>query len=47
MPPGPALLGYCLGWALLALLRALTLRRGWPWAWRGGPRGRFKLEYTG
>lgn len=45
---GPALLAYLLGWALLALLRALTVRRGgWSWAWHGAPRGRFKLEFTG
>lgn len=45
---GPALLAYLLGWAVLALLRALTVQRGgWSWAWHGGPRGRYKLEFTG
>jgi hypothetical protein len=45
---GPAICLYGGVWSGLALVRALTLRRGgWSWQWRGGARGRYKLEFTG
>jgi len=38
---------YLVVWAGLSALRAVTLRRGWQWQWRGGARGRHRLEFTG